>query len=341
MIPLFICVMSANLALLAPTGDASAPDTHPIARIGEASSTTLPLRSAPQPPPPGLAQASLKRPCGLTVKPRATRHVVWIWFENQNPRLALGGSQTSSLASQCGSTSNYFGVTHPSLPNYLAAVTGSTQGIIKNCWCQIAAPSLFSQVSWRLYAQSMPYNCDLNDDLPYEGHHNVAVHFAAAGCAQDDVPMKNFWTDLARRRLPAFTFLLPDVCHDMHFTHLLRCSTKQRETANVAMQAGNVWLAAVLARVLRSSTYRAGHTVIFITWDEGNPTEPFGEECAQTRSKDCRTALLVIAPSVKPGTVDDRFLNAYSLLGTTEHMLGVPRIGAAQTATGMWRAFNL
>jgi hypothetical protein len=277
----------------------------------------------------------------LTVKPRATRHVVWIWFENQNPRLALGGSVTSSLASQCGSTSNYFGVTHPSLPNYLAAVTGSTQGIIKNCWCQITGPSLFSQVSWRLYAESMPYNCDPNDDQPYEGHHDVAVHFEAAGCARNDVPMRNFWTDLARRRLPAFTFLLPDVCHDMHFTHRLRCSTKQRETAKVAVQAGNVWLAGVLARVLRSSTYRAGHTVIFITWDDGSPTEPFGENCAQTRSKDCRTALLAIAPSVKPGTVDRRFLNAYSLLGTTEHLLHVRPIGAAHTATEMWRAFNL
>jgi hypothetical protein len=153
--------------------------------------------------------------------------------------------------------------------------------------------------------------------------------------------MSALWGDLAAGHLPAFSFILPNECHDMHFTHLLRCPGARHETAKIAVQAGNVWLAAVLSRLLRSPTYRAGNTVIFIAWDEGSPTEPFGETCARTRSKDCRTALLAVAPSVRPGTVDGRFTSAYSLLRTTEHLLGAPPLGGARTATGMWRAFNL
>ena len=111
--------------------------------------------TAPDPPHRTIdrvREASWDNPCGLLRHPRPILHVIWIW---------------SRLAANCGTTGHYLGLTHPSLPNYLAAASGSTHGIRKDCFCSVSGPSLMSQVtSWRLYAQSMPRNCDPTDDPP-------------------------------------------------------------------------------------------------------------------------------------------------------------------------------
>ena len=288
-------------------------------------------------PSPSLADASWRHPCGLVSRPQLVRHVIWIWFENQKPRRALGGDATSVLAVSCGSTANYFGLTHPSLPNYLAAVSGGTHDIQKNCRCQVSSASLFSQVRWRLYAEGMPTNCQLTDSFPYEAHHNVALHFMSAGCLINDVPLAEFWSDLHAARLPAFAFILPNACHNMHYTR----TCPHEADWKTAVAAGNVWLKRVVQPILRSRVYRQGHTVIFIAWDEGSPIEHTGEHCLVTRSRDCRTAVIAISPSVHPGTVARATYSPYSLLRTTEHLLGAPALGGARRARGMWRAFNL
>jgi hypothetical protein len=265
--------------------------------------------------------------------------VIWIWFENQNPRHALGGTATAALAARCGSTSSYFGLTHPSLPNYLAAVSGSTQGIVRNCFCTVSAPSLMSQASsWRLYAESMPYNCDPTDDPPYQAHHNVAIHFQMIDCTANDVPLTHLMPDLAARRLPEFSFILPDACHSMHFA---KTGCQRRLTRRLAIRSGNTWLHTVLAPVIRSRAYRGGHTAIFIAWDEGQPVTDTGERCLKTLSPDCRTAVIAIAPSVVPGTIATTRYAPYSLLRTTEALLGLPLLGGAESARSMRAAFNL
>jgi hypothetical protein len=51
---------------------------------------------------------------------------------------------------------------------------------------------------------------------------------------------------------------------------------------------------------------------------------------------------IVVAPSVPPGTRDGTPFNHYSLLRTTEEMLGLPTsLGAAATASSMRAAFHL
>ena len=57
--------------------------------------------------------------------------------------------------------------------------------------------------------------------------------------------------------------------------------------------------------------------------------------------RDCRTAVIAISPSVHPGTVARAVYTPYSLLRTTEHLLGASAMGGARRARGMWRAFNL
>ena len=286
-----------------------------------------------------LQEASWDNPCGLTRHPRPVHHVIWIWFENQNPSHALRGPATSHLATDCGTTGNYFGLTHPSLPNYLAATSGSTHGIRKDCSCTVSGPSLMSQVpTWRLYAQSMPQNCDPTDHAPYQSHHNFALHFETIHCAINDVPISRLIPDLNAGHLPDFSFILPDACHNMHYA---KVGCHRRLTRKLAIQQANVWLQAVLTAILRSAAYRSGHTAIFIAWDEGEPVTDKGEHCLRTQSLDCQTSVIVVAPSVVPGTVAPALYSPYSLLRTAERLLGLPLLGGARSAHSMRRAFNL
>ena len=52
-------------------------------------------------------------------------------------------------------------------------------------------------------------------------------------------------------------------------------------------------------------------------------------------------ATLVISPSTKAGTKSATLFNHYSLLGTAEQLLGLPKLGKASSATTMSAAFNL
>jgi len=53
-------------------------------------------------------------------------------------------------------------VAHPSLPNYLALVSGSTQGVTSDCTsCQVAARNLADTLegagkTWKTYAEGLP-----------------------------------------------------------------------------------------------------------------------------------------------------------------------------------------
>src|SRR5438874_2046442 len=67
--------------------------------------------------------------CGqrATQHPVRVGHVVWIWMENHSYSGIIGSPDApylNSLAAQCGLTTNYRAITHPSLPNYLAATSG-------------------------------------------------------------------------------------------------------------------------------------------------------------------------------------------------------------------------
>src|SRR5690348_8401202 len=74
-------------------------------------------------------------------------HVFVIVMENRSSSQALTGSYTSRLAHQYAYTTNYHGVTHPSLPNYLAMTSGSTWGVADDGWHTLAAGGLGAQLT--------------------------------------------------------------------------------------------------------------------------------------------------------------------------------------------------
>jgi phospholipase C len=286
--------------------------------------------------------AAASGPCGTATAPHGYRHVVWIWMENHSFSDIIGNTSQApyinSVAGSCGLATSYHNTTHPSLPNYLAATSGLAQvGLpvlsFLDCnvsiVCETSAPSIFGQgETWKAYQESMPANCDRSNSGQYAVRHNPAPYYTSlSGCASHDVPYTQLAADLAGNALPAFSFITPNLIDDMH---------------DGTIAQGDAWLARNLPAILDSAQYRAGTTAVFITWDEGSGGYPI-QDCDDTTSTDasCRVPTIVISPATPPGTTSGTFFSHYSLLGTTEELLGLPKLGQASSAPAMTAAFHL
>src|SRR5438552_8441176 len=96
--------------------------------------------------------------------PRLGRVVV-IVFENKDRDRVLGSAEAptfAKLARRGATLTNYRAVAHPSLPNYLALVSGSTQGITDDCTsCVVTGRSLADTLAAagrtrKTYAEGLP-----------------------------------------------------------------------------------------------------------------------------------------------------------------------------------------
>jgi hypothetical protein len=291
------------------------PATTTTVRPGPAATTT----TAP------VAVASAGQPCGVTATaPAHYQHVVWIWMENQTWSDVFGNASApylNMLAGKCATDSAYASVGSPSLPNYLGATSGSTQGVADDddpSAHTFTVDNLFRQVrtaggTERSFVESMPGPCGLVSAGSYAAKHNPAVYYVGgsdrAACQADDVPFTEFPAVLASGELPTYTSITPNICDDMH---------------SCPIATGDQWLATWVPQILNTASYRDGTTALFIVWDEPTPL-----------------ANVVVAPSVRPGTVSGTAVNQYSLLRATEEMLGLPLLGQAATAPDLRTIFGI
>ena len=287
---------------------------------------------------PAAPTVAASGPCGTRATAPVYKHVIWIWMENHSYNTIIGSSQApyiNSLATGCGLATNYHNVSHPSLPNYVSAASGLGYSAIArfdgDCnpvpGCVTSAPSVFGQgETWKAYEESMPSNCHMADSGEYAVRHNPPPYFTTLrGCATSDVPYTQLAGDLSAGKLPAFSFITPNLIDDMH---------------DGTIADGDKWLAANLPTILNSPEYTGGSTAVFITWDEGEGGT--ATKCATNRTDvGCRVATIVISPSTRPGTRSAKLFNHYSLLGTAEQLLGLPALGRAASFPTMTSAFNL
>jgi phospholipase C len=236
-----------------------------------------------------------------------TPHVFVIVMENRSYDQAMAGGYTAQLASKYAVATNYHGVSHPSLPNYLALTSGSTWGIADDGWHSLPAGGLGAQltaagVPWRAYMEGMSNGC-LHSGYPYALKHDPFPYYGGA-CPAQVVPFSQFDQDMAGT-VPNFVWITPDLCHDGH-----DCST----------QTADKWLSQTVPKILATSAWQKGG-VLLITWDEGEDS-----------------ANHVLTLVIHPGTIirtSGRAYNHYSMLASIEERFGLPLLGQAAHATPM------
>src|SRR5450631_273669 len=233
-------------------------------------------------------QPSNASPAPMTATPTSASHpqphIMVIVEENRGYAATLGSCfddpYLCSLGAGYAPLSAWYGVGHPSAPNYLALDSGATQGVSSDCTPDgggcgpFRARDLGSELSgaaipWIAYMESMPSPCDrVGSAGDYAEKHNPFMYFSAdrgAACAAHIVPYPGAPAMLARldsATPPDFVWITPNLAHDMH---------------DGSVGQGDAWLRSNLPLVLASAWF-GNHGTVIITMDE-NDASPSGSCC--------------------------------------------------------------
>src|SRR5260221_13258630 len=160
-------------------------------------------------------------------------HVFVIMMENTGFNTLIGNFNapfTNYLAATAGLASNYFGVAHPSQPNYIAATSGSTNGVTSDSNTTINVQNIVDQLeshqkTWKAYMQSLSL-CNANllasscGNQLYERKHNPFISYqdvqSSPSRLDNIMDFSQLASDLANDTVPDYSWISPDQCHDMH-----------------------------------------------------------------------------------------------------------------------------
>jgi phosphatidylinositol-3-phosphatase len=258
--------------------------------------------------PPATAAGPLPRP----------DHVVVVVFENEDAADVVGSGEApylTALASSGAELTDAHGEVHPSRPNYLALFSGSAHGIEDDgCPVELDGDNLGSQLlaaglSFVGWSEGLPRpgytGCAAGD---YARKHNPWVDFTDLPASVNQ-PFSAFPADYGL--LPTVSFVVPDLCHDMH---------------DCDVATGDAWARQHLGPYADWAV--ANDSLLVITFDE------------DSGSDDNHIATIVAGAGVA-ATRSDQHVDHLDLLRTLEDMYGLAPLGAAADAhalTGIWTA---
>jgi hypothetical protein len=231
-------------------------------------------------------------------------HVFVIMLENHSQSSVIGDPNApyiTSLAQQYAEAANYYGVTHPSEPNYVAAISGSNWGLNadvptytydhENLVDQLEAAHL----TWAAYMESMPTVGDATDaQYPanaalYVNKHDPFVLFddikGSPARLQHVKPYTSFAADMGSKNVPNFVWISPNQCHDMHggvYTQVAAdgsdgtpCpygSTKDDANDAALKQKADQFVKGAVTTIMASPAWKTGRSAIFVVTDENDFT---------------------------------------------------------------------
>ncbi len=245
-------------------------------------------------------------------------------MENKEYGHVIGSSSApyiNGLAHRNVLLTNYYAISHPSLPNYLALTGGSTFGIQSDCInCNVNARNIVDQLrsrnmSWRAYMQSMPHACFLGATAgsalqQYAKRHDPFLYYNdvrnnSARCHRV-VPLTRLPGDL-RKGLPRFAWITPNVCNDMH---------------DCPVSTGDRFLRSWVPRIMK---HLGSNGIVIVVFDEGSTNA----SCCGLRSGGGHVVAIVAGPGAKNHIRIGAAANHYSLLRLIEDALGLRRIAHA------------
>jgi phosphatidylinositol-3-phosphatase len=265
----------------------------------------------------GQAARHAQRPGGTPA------HLIVVVEENRSFEEIIGSPAApflNHLAAHGILLTRSYAVTHPSLPNYVALLSGRTP-IRRDCRaCTFAGPTLVDQlearhISWAAYFQGLPRPCSV---VAGAGAYTEAVDpFMHAARIRDHpsrcdrvLPFSRFPADLAAGRLPTVAFVMPDLHHEMH---------------SGPTRVADAWLQRLVGELRASPVWRQD-TRLVVTFDES--TRHDVRSCCDRLGRGGHIATIVAGPWVPRGRDRNPYTH-YSLLRSIEAAYGLPFLGHA------------
>jgi hypothetical protein len=265
--------------------------------------------------------------CKLLIPPK----IMVVMMENQNYSDVIGQSNqpfTNSLAQQYGLATQTYALGHPSLPNYLAIVSGSNQGVSDDnppsSHSFPVVPTLADQLvsggyKVAAYAENLPSD-PTNDSGRYAVRHNPWAFFPNAPIAVKD--SSGLIPDLNGASPPDFVWYTPNVIDDGH--------TGIPTDTPANQQAGSeAFLSSFIPSVQATSWYKSGGQII-IQWDESRSDST---DVNGGNGGGGHVATIVVSQAIKAqprqhvGNV-----STAGILRSIEHVYQVPYLGAASVS---------
>jgi hypothetical protein len=245
----------------------------------------------------------------LTTLPRPD-HVVIAIMENTGYSTLVGNSEApyiNSLMNAGASFTNSHGVTHPSQPNYLALFSGGTQGVTGDT-CPVRFTGV-ANLGSQLLGAGLSY-ASFSEDLPSVGFGGcTSANYARKHAPWVDfnnvpvgtqLPFSSFPSDYSS--LPAVSFVVPNLCNDMH---------------DCSIATGDTWLKDHLDGYVQWAMTH--NSLLILTWDEDDFTAAN------------QIATIFVGATVRPGNYSESITH-YHVLSTVESMYGLARLGNAASA---------
>jgi len=215
------------------------------------------------------------------------QHVFVIMMENTGFDTLIGNPNApfiNAAAARFGSAKNYFGVTHPSQPNYIAATSGSLNGVLDDNDTTIDVTNIVDQLeargkTWTAYMQSYslcatPLDHACGNQL-YERKHNPFISYLDVQTnparVANIVDFSQLSSDLASGNVADYVWISPDQCNDMHGRGSTPDDPCDFSQIQPLIAAGDSFLLNTVNAIMNSKAW-TGNSVIFITWDESDFT---------------------------------------------------------------------
>ena len=294
-------------------------------------------------------------------------HIVIIMLENHSLQSVIGNPvapQMTRLAKTYAYSNAYYGVTHPSLPNYIAITSGNNWYSNSDDPGQrfdhynIVDQFEAAHVSWTAYMESMPYSGYMGAYYPtdpnkalYVARHNPFVLYpdirTNLARLKHDVPLTRLDADLKAGRLARFVWISPNVCRDMHGMPGEDCPYAGDKKLRTD---GGAFVGEWVAKIVRSKAWTK-NSVIFVMTDETDYDGPNAATGGWLNADACCNApvvvkgapffpqggaygggispFLAVGDPIKRGFVSNIPYNHYSVLRTIEASWGLPFLGMA------------
>jgi hypothetical protein len=253
-----------------------------------------------------VAAAFAKGPAkkqGPNANGHAVDHVFLIMLENHSQSSVIDDANApfiTSLAHKYAMAANYYGVTHPSEPNYVATISGSNWGVNDdqptNKYDHLNIVDQLEQhhLTWAAYMESMPSAGFTGTQYPssaalYVNKHNPFVLMNDISSSPKRLaqikPYTDFAADMKAKTLPNFVWISPNQCHDMHGgvfapvasdgsdgTPCPYGSTKDDANDAALKQKADAFVKGAVDAITATTAWKTGRTAIFIVTDENDFT---------------------------------------------------------------------